>query len=305
MVREEYDVVGIGENSMDELYRLPGYPRPDSDTAKMRISSRMASPGGQVATTLCTCAALGLRTRYVGAFGSDDNGARVRNALRGRGVDVSRAVIREAPNRHAIILIAEPKGERVVLWERDARLALDVSDVDPSMIAGARLLHVDDVDEDVAIRTAETARAAGLMVTADIDRVTGLTGALVAATTIPIFSEHALLAFTGGSDHARALRSVREHHDGMLCVTRGARGAMLLEGDRLHDVPAQAIDAVDTTGAGDVFRGAFIYALLRGDAPRQILRFANAAAALSCTRLGAIPSVPALPDVEALMGKGV
>ena len=54
---------------------------------------------------------------------------------------------------------------------------------------------------------------------------------------------------------------------------------------------------VDTTGAGDIFRGAFIYALLRGDAPREILRFANAAAALSCTRMGAMSSVPTLSDL--------
>ncbi len=301
MVDTGCDVVGIGENSVDEVYRLPGYPRPDSATAKMRISSRVVSPGGQVATTLCACAALGLRTRYVGAFGNDENGERVRGALIERGVDVTDAVIRDAPNRHALILIADPGGERIVLWERDARLALGPSDLEPNTIAGARLLHVDDLDEEIAIRAATVARAAGLRVTGDIDRVTDRTPALVAVTTTPIFSEHALTALTGEPDYARALRRMRERHDGLLCVTRGARGAMLLEGTRLHDVTAHSIDAVDTTGAGDVFRGGFIYALLRGDAPRDILRFANAAAALSCTRLGAIPSVPTLQGVEAFV----
>ena len=85
----------------------------------------------------------------------------------------------------------------------------------------------------------------------------------------------------------------------MLCVTLGARGAMLLEGDRLHHVPGLPVEVVDTTGAGDVFRGAFITALLRGDSPADILRFANAAAALSCTRLGAIDGIPAIEEVLA------
>jgi ABC-type dipeptide/oligopeptide/nickel transport system permease component len=75
-------------------------------------------------------------------------------------------------------------------------------------------------------------------------------------------------------------------------------GTLLLEGETLHEVPGHVIDVVDTTGAGDVFRGAFIYALLRGDAPAAILRFANAAAAMSCTREGAMASVPRLGDVE-------
>ena len=77
----------------------------------------------------------------------------------------------------------------------------------------------------------------------------------------------------------------------MLCVTLGARGAaMLVDGELIRE-PGVAVKTVDTTGAGDIFRGAFIYALLRGDEPREILRFANAAAALSCTKVGAMSSV--------------
>ncbi len=69
----------------------------------------------------------------------------------------------------------------------------------------------------------------------------------------------------------------------------------------LHHVPAFAVDAVDTTGAGDVFRAAFIYALLQGTPPLEILRFAAAAAAVSCTREGALTSVPSLTDVQHLL----
>jgi sugar/nucleoside kinase (ribokinase family) len=85
----------------------------------------------------------------------------------------------------------------------------------------------------------------------------------------------------------------------MLCVTLGARGAMLLDGDELHRQPAFPVIVTDTTGAGD-FRGTFITALLRGDAAPDILRFANAAAAICCTRLGAIAGVPTLAETEAL-----
>ena len=152
-------------------------------------------------------------------------------------------------------------------------------------------------------QAAGIARAAGIPVTSDIDRVTDRTEALVAAVTIPIFSEHVPTSLTGETDPERALRKLRGTHAGMLCVTLGARGSMLLDGNQLYRVPAPVVEAVDATGAGDVFRGAFIYALLRGDKPHQILRFANAAAALSCTREGALDGVPTLREVEEFLRK--
>jgi sugar/nucleoside kinase (ribokinase family) len=203
-----------------------------------------------------------------------------------------------------VILVDEREGERIVLWYREPALAIRPNELGPGVLAGARLLHVDDVDEETAINATRTARAAGVPVTSDIDRCTDRTDELMMAVTVPIFGEQALGALTGEADPERALRKLRRRHDGWLCVTRGARGALLLENDRLHESPARPVKAVDTTGAGDVFRGAFIVAMLRGDAPADILRFACAAAAVSCTRAGAISSVPTLAEVEALATKG-
>jgi sulfofructose kinase len=300
MAPSTWDVVGIGENSVDYVYRLPAAPEPN---AKLPISSHRVLLGGQVATTLATCATLGLRTTYIGSFGNDDNGTRIREALAQRGVDTTHAVIRRTANRHAVILVDERTGDRTVLWERDPGLTLHPHEVPPAVITAARLLHVDDVDEDAALTAAGVARSAGIPVTSDFDRVTGRTDALVAAATIPIFAEQVPAALTGEADVERALRKLRRSHDGMLCVTLGSRGAMLLDGDRLHHVPAPMVEAIDATGAGDVFRGAFIFALLRGDAPADMLRFANAAAAVSCTRPGAMDSVPTFAEADALATK--
>jgi len=295
------DVLGVGENSVDYVYRLPEYPQPGTTTAKTRIIGHAVSPGGQVATTLCTCVAFGLKASYIGTFGADENGRLIREELEGRGIDVRDAQSRQAPGRFAVILVDERTGERVVLWHRDPLLSLRPEDVRADTIQRARLLHVDGVDEPVAIRAAKTAQAADIPVTSDIDRVTDHTHDLVGAATIPIFAEHVPQALTGEADMERALRALRRRHAGLLCVTRGARGAMLLDGDHLHDAPAFPVDVVDSTGAGDVFRGAFIYAWLRRDPIPDILRFANAAAAISCTREGAISSVPTLGDVRRLL----
>lgn len=296
-----FDVLGIGENSIDYVYRLPSLPQPGVTSGKMRIGGAARRPGGQVATTMSACAALGLRAAYVGAFGTDENSRSVRDALTARGVDLQSAPVRHGAGRYAVILVSEENGDRVVLWDRDPAVTLTSDDVTPEMIARARLLHVDATEEAVAIHAASLAQRAGVPVTCDIDHLAPLTPDLLALVSVVILAEQVAQALTGEPDVEPALRALRRRHAGMLCVTRGERGALLLDGDTLHEAPAVSVAAVDTTGAGDVFRAGFIYALLRGDAPAEILRFANAAAAVSCTRDGAMESVPTLQDVTTVL----
>jgi sulfofructose kinase len=301
---KQWDVLGVGCNSVDHVYRLPASPKADSPTAKLRISSHATMCGGQMATALAACAGFGLNTAYLGAVGHDHNGRLILSELQQRGVDVSNVMTRECANRFAVITVDETSGERIVLWDRDDRLNLRTRDVNAGLIANARVVHVDDEDQEAAIAVAAAARSAGVPCTSDIDRITDRTNDLVAAVSIPIFAQHVLPAITGETDLARALQAVRRSHTGTLCVTLGASGAMLLAGDELVSEPAFAVTAVDTTGAGDVFRAAFIYAMLKGYPPRQMLRFANAAAAVSVTRAGAMAGVPSLPDVERMFKDG-
>lgn len=297
----KWDVLGVGCNSVDYVYSLPASPRADSPTAKLRITSHHVMCGGQTATAMAACAAFGLRTAYLGAAGNDHNGGVILGELRRRGVDVSSVLTRECANRFAVITVDETTGERVVLWDRDDRLNLSPGEIDPALIRSARLVHVDDEDQDAAIAAAEIARDAGIPVTSDIDRVTARTKALVSAVSIPIFAEQVLPVVTGEYEPERALRALRRWHAGTLCVTLGARGAMMMVDDAVITMPAVAVTPVDTTAAGDVFRAGFIRGWLRGDPPDRILAFANAAAAVSCTRAGAMAGVPGLDEVEAVI----
>jgi sulfofructose kinase len=300
----KWDVLGVGCNSVDYVYRLPASPRPDSPTAKLRISSHHVMCGGQTATALAACAAFGLRATYLGCAGNDHNASLIVGELGRRGVDVSSVLTRGCANRFAVITVDETSGDRVVLWDRDERLNLSPGEIDPSLIRAARLVHVDDEDQEAAITAATIARGAGIHVTSDIDRVTDRTRELIAAVTIPIFADHVLQAITGEPDPERALRVIRRTHAGMLCVTLGASGAILLVGDEIVREPAFAVNAVDTTGAGDVFRAGFIRGVLNNTPPREMLRFANAAAATACTRRGAMAGVPSLDEVNRLLTGG-
>ncbi|HEX6464827.1 MAG TPA: PfkB family carbohydrate kinase, partial [Vicinamibacterales bacterium] len=200
------DVVGVGANAIDFVYTLPAYPRPEGPLSKLRIIATERSPGGQTATVLCTCASLGLRTRYVGTVSSDDNGQLVRDAMRRRGVDLSLAIERDAPNPYAVILLkkgsdlglsragpgsdlglsragprSDPSGERIVLWDRDPRMVLTPHDLPRDFATGARLVHVDDVDGEAAIAAGHAAMRAGLPVTSDLEALKPHTPALLEA----------------------------------------------------------------------------------------------------------------------------
>jgi len=300
-VLSEVDVLGLGENSVDRVLVVPHLPGSSKAPSKMRVGASIRSCGGQVATAMAACASLGLRAAYAGVVGTDDDGRLVRETLTALGVDVTHlSAVTNAVTRWATILVDAGNGERAVLWDRDDALAMPAETVAAIDVAAVRLVHVDDTDLPASLQLAAAARRAGRLVTTDIDAGRDVM-ALLQLATHPILSEHALTTLSGESDPERGLRALRRQCRGVLAVTLGAHGAMALDGDVLLTAPGIHVAAVDTTGAGDVFRAGFITALLGGRSLAETLRFANAAAALSCTRVGAMGGVPTLADTQALL----
>jgi sugar/nucleoside kinase (ribokinase family) len=164
----------------------------------------------------------------------------------------------------------------------------------------ARVVHVDDDDPELAIAVATRARAATTPVTSDLEHVHDRAEELMSTVSHPILNEHLAVAMTGERDSERSLRKLRRMNPGLICVTLGAIGAAALDGDRFYMSPAAPVKVRDATGAGDVFRGGYIYALLQGCATPDILRIANAAAAVSCTRLGALAGVPTRDEASTI-----
>ena len=222
-----------------------------------------------MATALAACATLGLRSKFAGVIGSDDNGTRVQEALVARGVDVADAVVHHGPNQFAVILVDERTGRAHGALEprrHDRAARRRAAAGAPALGAGRPRRRCRSAGRDSG---GDDGARGGAIVTSDIDRVTDRTEELVAAVSIPILAEHVPAALTGEAEVGRALRILHERHGTMMCVTLGRSGAMIVDGGRVHYAPAFTVDAVDTTGAGDVFRGAFIYGLLRGGRARR------------------------------------
>jgi sugar/nucleoside kinase (ribokinase family) len=291
--------MGVGTNSVDHVFLVPDTVASIVGAGKARVSERKILCGGQTATAVCATAALGLRSGYAGAFGSNAEGELISRTLQRCGVDLTHTAVCAGPNREAIILV-DPHGLRTVLWHRNEALTITTGAV-RAAVTRARIVHVDDDDPETALTALQSAREASVPTTSDIEHATDFTERLISNVTYPILNEDLPRTLTGELDPERALRKLRRLNAGVLCMTMGERGAAALEDDRFHVSPAFRVNVTDTTGAGDVFRAGFIYGVLqRWDVP-SVLRFANAAAAVSCTRLGAIPSVPRLGEVRSLL----
>jgi sulfofructose kinase len=297
-----FDLVGFGLNAVDHLCVVPQYPRFDSKTEIVHYE-KLA--GGQTATAVVFAARMGLKGKYIGKVGSDDLGVFALENLRAENIDTSSVLVENgARNQYAFIIIDKASGERTILWERDRRLSFRGSELCRSDICSGRVLHLDGHDYEAAIQAARWAREDGIPVVIDLDKAVPRSEELISNVDFLITSANFPPEFTGIADPIESLLALRQHCDGFLAVTLGAQGAMAVIGDRCERFPAFKVHAVDTTGAGDIFHGAFIYGLLRNWPLERIMTFSNAAAGLNCTHLGARSGIPPLSEILALVEAG-
>ena len=297
-----FDVVGVGLNATDTLLLLPKFP---AYAGKVPFTEEILSPGGQVASAMVACAKLGLRTKYIGTVGDDERGRIQLDSLQGQGINLDHVQLRKnCPNQSAYILIDHTTGERTVLWRRADCLRIDPQEITPEQITCARLLHIDGHDTAAVARAAEIARKASIPVTVDVDTIYPGFDKVLPNVDYLICSSDFPAGWTGEQDHFKALEMIQNQY-GMrvAAMTLGADGALArIDGTYIYS-PACVVNCVDTTGAGDVFHGAFCYALLQNWPMREILDFSNAMAALNCTAIGARGGIGTLDQARSLLSR--
>jgi sulfofructose kinase len=296
------DVVGVGLNATDTIIRLPHFPELNS---KVEITSVEVHAGGQVASAVVACRRWGLTARYVGKVGADDAGRLQARLLAEEGVEAQLIEVPDAASQIAYILVDEDSGERTILWKRDQAIALRAEDLRPEWITQSRAVHVDGHDTGAAATAARWARLAGIPVTADLDSVYPGVEALLPNVDYMISSRQCPERLTGESDLRNSLPLLhRKYRFRLTAATLGADGVLAWDGADFHYCPGFRVEARDTTGAGDIFHGAFLYGLLQNWPLERQLEFSCAAAALDCTASGARGRIAPLAEIEQLMRTG-
>lgn len=296
------DIVGVGLNATDTIIRLPHFPIFNS---KIEFLSSQTLPGGQTASAVVACAKWGLSTRYIGKIGDDAAGRFQQDQLQPTGVETHWTVVPGCPSQSAYILVDEASGERTILWHRDPRLELHAQELDRDWIIRARILHVDGHDCAAAASAAHWARRANIPVTADIDNLYPGIEALLENVDYLISSRDFPGRLTGESDLFVSLPQISRLYGCKVSgATLGVEGVLAWDGTKFLYCPAFEVTAKDTTGAGDIFHGAFAYSMIqRWDLPRT-LEFSSAAAGLACTAPGARGAIASLEGIGQLIRNG-
>ena len=296
---KEFDAAGFGVNAVDHLLVVPEFP--DSDT-KTRLLRHQQGAGGQTASAIVALQRLGMRTAYAGRFGSDAEGRFGLASLKDEGIDIEFAeTIEGARTQVGYIIIEAKRGERTVIWNRDERLAYGAHDAPLEFAGRARVIHLDSHDPLACARMARAARAAGTIVSADIDNVYDGLPELLPLIDILISSKEFPRLLTGMEDAHAALIEIKSRYGcALVGLTKGGRGATILCEGEFLETPAFQVPGgcVDTTGAGDAFHGGFLYGLLRGEEIEMSMKIGCAVAALGCRALGARTGLPTRDELH-------
>ncbi|HQH26941.1 MAG TPA: PfkB family carbohydrate kinase, partial [Oligoflexia bacterium] len=265
---------------------------------KVSASSFLSCGGGPAANAAVTVARLGYKAAFCGSLGHDTYGELHSSELAAEGVEL-RLLVRSAQPTPLSVILVKPDGSRSVVNYSGktaplARGSIDFSSVHPKAVL------FDGHEPDVSLEMAEACRKIKVPLILDAGSVHRGTTELLPLVDYAVCSEKFARQFTGGSDIPDALHKIGSHCPCVI-ITRGAQGLFWRHSNHQGSVPAYSVDTVDTTGAGDVFHGAFALGVaLAMDWP-SLLNFASAAAALSCTKLGARPSIPVWSELDSFM----
>ncbi len=298
-VDKPFDVVGMGLNSVDFLTLVPAFPAANS---KMKMLDFSKQGGGQVATALVALSRWGVKTKYIGKVGADELGQFSLQSIRREGVDVSSVTTEPgATNQFATIIVDGSTGDRTILWNRDDRLMYRQGELRKEEVCCGKILHLDGHDIRAAIQCARWAKEEHIPTVVDLDKAELVTSELIGEVDFLITSSRFPRLYTGISDQKEAFLELQKQTPGFLCTTLGPSGAMAWVDGELLYAQGLNVKALDTTGAGDVFHGGFIYGLLQNWEAEKTLKFANAAAALKCLDLGGRRGIPILGKIQPFM----
>ena len=301
LVASGFDAVGLGLNNIDILAVVAAFP---SSNGKYPLQELVELPGGQTASALVACSRLGWRACYIGSFGNDARGMVAKASLISDGVNVSECRLVDAPQALSLVLV-DGNHRRTVLWHRPSELDLGPEHVDERAVTAGRILLVDCYETAAATQAADFAHRRGLPTVIDVDQARpGLAG-LLEKIDIVIADEAFPEAFFGGSGVGSALaRMVKEFRPAVACATLGRKGSLTrVEGHEIF-TPAFDVPVVDSTGAGDAFRGGFIAGWLQAGANplvEDVLLYASAVAALQPRGLGARTAMPSREEVTCFL----
>jgi sulfofructose kinase len=293
------DFICTGVATLDRVWRLDRLP---AGGGKYPSRGYMEVGGGLAANAAVTIARLGGSVDLWTRVGSDAAADTIVNGLVAEQVGCGN--VRRVPGARSTTaaVLVDAAGERIITADHDPALSTDASHLPLDGVARARGVMADVRWVDGAATALSAARDARIPSVLDCEpSAAPVFERLCPLASHVIFSTPGLVSYAATTDLETGLAKAHAAFDGTVAVTLGERGVLLRTRDGVTHVPAPRVEVVDTTGAGDAFHGAYLLSICEhGDCVRAA-RFANAVAALKCTRMGGRAGLPTRAEADAFM----
>jgi sugar/nucleoside kinase (ribokinase family) len=297
---KDLDVMVVGRNCVDYIAVIDRFPEEDQ---KMPLIERRMEGGGQGGTSACCVARLGGKVALAGNIGNDEDGRFALQRLKDYQVNIDQVQILDAaPTPVAYLLVNRSNAKRTIIYEPSRLPKFEIQPELARMILRAKTLSLDPQTTYLATAVKQFS-AAGVQIVYDCERWLDHVEDMMAVADyfIPssVFFKSKPEIF-GRSSFEENIFMLAKRINGQLIVTHGSDGAYYPFQERLVHVPAPAVAAVDTTGAGDNFHGAFALAVSKGLDLHAAVKLAVAVASLSCRGYGGREALPGWEEALAL-----
>ncbi len=293
------DVVGLGYCTLDYLTLVNQYPEID---AKEEVIDFLEDGGGPTATALATLARFGIPTSFIGKVGSDARGELIVQQLRQEGVDLSNFLVEENKvSPLSLIVIDKRSGKRTIIYTKGNVNKIQPGEVTCDMLRDAKILHIDGHQTEASIPACQWAKERNIKVVFDAGSVRPGMEELLRLSDYVVASRTFALDFTSAKTIEEAAERLFAAAGNTVVVTNGEKGGSCISKGSSFHYSAYQVETVDTTGAGDVFHGAFDYGLLQDWSLEKTVRFASIVAGLKCRKMGGRTGIPELEEVIDLL----
>lgn len=290
-------VICVGHNCLDTLCQVEAYPPEDGST---HITSMTECGGGAAATAAVAAVRLGVSAGVVGLLGDDDTGKKIRALLETE--KVSTQFIRTFPGGRSsvsYVMVDPRRNTRTKFPYPDDLPEIGWDRAQTDAVTHARVLHLDGTRYGNALTAAQIAKKAGVLISLDgchMEKDNEKNRVLAAMSDILIMNYRYPVMVSGIDNYSQALLEMASWGPRVVIGTRGAQGCLAVVDGKVLPFEAYPVAAADTTGAGDVFHGAFLAGMLQGMNLPDSIRLASAAAALKCRKIGGRAGIPSMAE---------
>lgn len=284
------EVIGVGLAVLDHLMVVSEFPGREGVFPSTQYD---VQGGGMVATALVAAQKLGASTEFWGRVGDDEPGHAVLRELKAFNVNTSQVhVVPEGKTGICFVMVRANGGERAFVVNAQKDLYVDLKNLHLDRIRKAKVVLIDATWIEATQQAAHCARSHGVPVVVDVHDPSQPSLDLLSLADFAIIPRQLADVLATKGDYSRALHDLKSRGAKVPIITLGAEGCTYLYQDKVFRLPAFQVQAIDTTGAGDCYHGAFCFALSRGFAVPEAVGLASAVAAISCTKLGGRRGIP-------------